>query len=75
MPIVYVYTVLAYDYETLFHRHSPVSLWLCLRFSQLPLQCLNRSEERAVAVLHKQRIVRVNGYAAALGILQGMGRT
>jgi len=50
-----------------------LSLWLCLRFSQLPLQCLNRSEHQAVAVLHKQRIARVNDCGAALGIKQGMG--
>jgi protein ImuB len=50
-----------------------MSLWLCLRFSQLPLQCLNQSEDRAVAVLHKQRIVRANDYATALGVRQGMG--
>ena len=28
-----------------------MSLWLCLRFEQLPLQCLNRDETRPVAVL------------------------
>jgi len=50
-----------------------MSLWLCLRFNQLPLQCLNRCENQAVAVLHKQRIVRVNDYAAAQGIGVGMG--
>jgi len=50
-----------------------MSLWLCLRFNQLPLQCLNRSEEVPVAVLHKQRIVRINDYAAGLGIKKGMG--
>jgi protein ImuB len=49
-----------------------LSLWLCLRFSQLPLQCLNRSEEQSVAVLHKQRIVRVNDCGAALGIKEDM---
>ena len=49
-----------------------MSLWLCLRFSQLPLQCLNRSEERAVAVLAKQRVVCANDCAAALGIKPGM---
>ena len=27
-----------------------MSLWLCLRFDQLPLQCLSRSEEQAVVV-------------------------
>ena len=47
-------------------------MWLCLRFSQLPLQCLNHSEEQSVAVLHKQRIVRVNDCGAALGIKEDM---
>jgi len=50
-----------------------VSLWLCLRFEQLPLQCLNRSETRPVAVLARQRVLRVNDCAAALGIRVGMG--
>ncbi len=47
-------------------------MWLCLRFNQLPLQCLNRSEELPVAVLHKHRVVRSNDCAASLGIRQGM---
>jgi protein ImuB len=50
-----------------------MSLWLCLRFHQLPLQCLNRSEELAVAVLVKQQVLRANDYAAGLGIREGMG--
>jgi len=50
-----------------------VSLWLCLRFSQLPLQCLNRCEDRPIAVLARQRVVRANDCAAALGIREGMG--
>jgi protein ImuB len=50
-----------------------VSLWLCLRFSQLPLQCLNRCEDRPVAVLARQRVVRANDCATALGIREGMG--
>jgi protein ImuB len=52
-----------------------VSLWLCLRFEQLPLQCLNRSEEQAVVVLARQRVVCANDCAAALGIREGMGTT
>ena len=54
-------------------RGLPVSLWLCLRFDQLPLQCLNRSETQAVVVLAKQRVVRANDCAAALGIRVDMG--
>ncbi len=50
-----------------------MSLWLCLRFDQLPLQCLSRSEEQPVAVLARQRVVRANDCAAALGIREGMG--
>ena len=50
-----------------------MSLWLCLRFHQLPLQCLTRAEKLAVAVLVKQRVLRANDYAAGLGIREGMG--
>ena len=50
-----------------------MSLWLCLRFSQLPLQCLSRSEEQPVVVLSKQRVLRANDCAAGLGIREGMG--
>jgi len=50
-----------------------VSTWLCLRFSQLPLQCLSRSEEQPIVVLARQRVVRANDCAAALGIREGMG--
>ena len=50
-----------------------MSLWLCLRFSQLPLQCLNRSEDQPVVVLARQRVVRANDCAIALGIREGMG--
>lgn len=52
-----------------------MSLWLCLRFHQLPLQCLNRSENQAVVVLAKQRVLRANDYAAGLGIREGMGNS
>lgn len=50
-----------------------MSLWLCLRFEQLPLQCLNRSEDHPVVVLAAQRVLRANDCATALGIRQGMG--
>ena len=52
---------------------SIMSLWLCLRFDQLPLQCLNRGEQHPVAVLALQRVIRANNCATALGIRQGMG--
>ncbi|MEM9256702.1 MAG: DNA polymerase Y family protein [Pseudomonadota bacterium] len=50
-----------------------MSLWLCLRFEQLPLQCLHRGEEQPVIVASAQRVLRANDCAAALGIRQGMG--
>jgi protein ImuB len=50
-----------------------MSLWLCLRFSQLPLQCLDRSEDQPIVVLAQQRVMRANDSAATLGIEQGMG--
>ena len=49
-----------------------MSLWLCLRFDQLSLQCLSRSEEQAVAVLVRQRVICANDCAAALGVREGM---
>ncbi len=49
-----------------------MSLWLCLRFSQLPLQCLNRSEDIPVVVLHRQRVLCANDHACTLGIKKGM---
>jgi protein ImuB len=50
-----------------------VSLWLCLRFDQLPLQCLNRCEQQPIVVLAAQRVLHANDCATALGIRQGMG--
>jgi len=50
-----------------------MSLWLCLRFELLPLQCLNRSELKPVAVIEKQRVVCSNNTALALGIKAGIG--
>jgi protein ImuB len=50
-----------------------MSLWLCLRFRQLPLQCLERTEERPVVVMAKQRVLRANDCATALGIREEMG--
>lgn len=49
-----------------------MSLWLCLRFEQLPLQCLSRSEAHPVAVLAAQRVLRANDCATALGVRPGM---
>ncbi len=50
-----------------------MSLWLCLRFEQLPLECLDRGEDHPVAVLESQRVLRANDCATALGIRPGMG--
>jgi protein ImuB len=53
-----------------------MSLWLCLRFQQLPLEALTRQQsgaEQACAVLEKQRVLLANGCAAELGITAGMG--
>ena len=50
-----------------------MSLWLCLRFDQLPLQCLSRCEQQPVVVLAAQRVIRANDCAATLGIRHGMG--
>lgn len=50
-----------------------MSLWLCLRFDQLPLQCLDRSEQQPTVVLSAQRVVCANDCASAQGIQSGMG--
>ena len=53
-----------------------MSLWLCLRFQQLPLQALTRcnsGEQPAAAVLEKQRVLQACDAAQALGVKAGMG--
>ena len=49
-----------------------MSLWLCLRFAQLPLQCLSHTEDQPVIVLAGQRVVCANDCAATLGIQADM---
>ena len=49
-----------------------MSLWLCLRFEQLPLQCQHRSEEQPAVVLARQRVLRTNDCAAEFGVREGM---
>ena len=49
-----------------------MSLWLCLRFPQLPLQCQTVSEAQPIVVLARQRVLRANDCAASLGIQEGM---
>ena len=48
-----------------------MGLWLCLRFEQLPLESLDKGEEQPVVVLERQRVVRANDCAAALGVRPG----
>ncbi len=56
-----------------------MSLWLCLRFEQLPLQALRPDTQGCegqllpVVVLEKQRVVRACDQAAALGVRPDMG--
>lgn len=50
-----------------------MSLWLCLRFHRLPLECLDRTEDSAAVVLERQRVLRANDCATSLGIREGMG--
>jgi protein ImuB len=49
-----------------------VSLWLCLRFPLLPLQCQTLDETQPVAVLEQQRVVCANDCASSLGVRAGM---
>ena len=48
-----------------------MSLWLCLRFPLLPLECLPPDTERPVAVVEPQRIVAANELALSAGIKPG----
>ena len=48
-----------------------MSLWLCLRFPLLPLECLPPDTERPVAVVESQRIVAANELALSAGIKPG----
>ena len=53
-----------------------MSLWLCLRFQQLPLQALTRrdsGEQPPSAVLEKRRVLQACDAALALGVKAGMG--
>ncbi|MAT95036.1 MAG: aspartate decarboxylase [Halioglobus sp.] len=52
---------------------AAMSLWLCLRFERLPLECLSRCEDTPVVVLAAQRVLCANDCAAALGVRPGMG--
>ncbi|MHA7815047.1 MAG: Y-family DNA polymerase [Pseudohaliea sp.] len=50
-----------------------MSLWLCLRFPRLALECQASSEERPLALVERQRLLQVNDTAAALGLAPGQG--
>ena len=50
-----------------------MTLWLCLRFPRLALQCQNSDEERPLALVAQQRLRQVNDCAAALGLAPGQG--
>jgi len=47
-------------------------LWLCLRLSELAVQCLAQRRPQAVAVVDRQRIHAVNATASLLGLEPGM---
>ena len=48
-----------------------MSLWLCVRFPRLPLDCLSKEESRPVVVLERQRVVAANDEALATGVSCG----
>jgi len=50
-----------------------MSLWLCLRLTQLPLECQNHDEHRPVAVVEQRRLLCLNSHAGELGLREGMG--
>ena len=45
-----------------------MSLWLCLRLSNLPLECLSRETERPTVIIQQQRVVSCNDVAASAGV-------
>lgn len=48
-----------------------MSLWLCIRFPQLPLESLSREHECPVIVIERQRVVTANDAAYIDGIRPG----
>jgi protein ImuB len=48
-----------------------MTLWLCLRFHQLPLQALCKEERHPVVITAKQRVVACNDAAAEHGVVAG----
>lgn len=49
-----------------------MQLWLCLRLSELAVQCLPQRRPQAVAVVDRERIHTVNATASLLGLEPGM---
>lgn len=47
-------------------------LWLCLRLSELAVECLPQHRPQALAVVQKQRIYALNAQASLLGLEPGM---
>lgn len=50
-----------------------MSLWLCLRLAQLPLECLSREEGQPTAVVEQRQLLCINNSAAELGLKAGLG--
>ena len=48
-----------------------MTLWLCLRLYQLPLQALSREEQLPVVITARQRVVACNDIAAEQGVTPG----
>jgi len=52
-----------------------MSLWLCLRFPQLSLECLAHRPEHPAVVIERQRVWVANDLAQMAGIAQGQSTT
>ena len=48
-----------------------MSLWLCIRFPQLPLESLSKEHERPVVIIDRQRVIAANDAAFSKGIRSG----
>lgn len=45
-----------------------MSLWLCLHFPRLPLECLSHRQEHPAIVIERQRVTVANDVALAAGV-------
>lgn len=52
-----------------------MQLWVCLRLSELPVQCLNYRRPQPLAVVEQQRVFAVNAAASLLGVEPGLDPT